>query len=394
MGDSLASVVLAEATDRKTISDRLGRYRRGRQQADSFYNEVNSHDGRRAEKLNGCANLLLFHDHGEHGNRLAAGYYCQQWKLCRICAMRRAAKTLGVLLPKVLQRMQERKTMRAFIVTLTTKDGPDCTERFNHLQDSLRRLTGRARQARKDGSGFVEMNKAAGMYSSTEATRGANSGEWHWHAHMVWIGEERPSWLNLKAEWEDVTGDSFIVHVAELKASQRRRRHPDLPIDEMGLAKELCEVCKYALKPQELQAADAWTVQASTVHRHFTRSYGSLRFTAQETEQIETENEEPALPGEPVTRLFRWWRAGSCYTELVAGGGEHIDRPLRIFGAHQVNKACTLRYRSRGLGGDSPLLDKRGKIGGTFAGAGPPAHRESVAARLSRPPSDREDCFA
>ncbi len=389
----VAEKVTAEASARSVLSERLGRYKRGRLAAEVMLAQVNQHDGRRAEKLKGCANLLLFHDHGAAGCRIAAGYYCQQWKLCQNCAMRRAARSHRILLPKVLDRMNRNKCMRAFLVTLTTKDGPRCAERFNHLQNSLRRYTGRARQARKDKSGYVELNKAAGVYCSTEATRGANSGEWHWHAHMLWIGTERPSWLMLKAEWENVTGDSYVVHVAEIKASQRRRRHPDLPLDEIGLAKELVEVCKYALKPQDLQPPDAWTVQTATERRHFTRSYGSLRFSAAETAQMEAESEDPTLPGEPVVRLYRWWSNGGCYTQLVGEAVDSIDRPLRAWGSHQVNRACALRYRSGGLGGASPLLDTRGKIGGTLHGAAPSIRRESVAARLARPPTDSENPF-
>ncbi len=414
---SLASIVMREATgERATVRERLDRYAKGIRSVEIIAAQVFQHDGRRAEKMHQCSRTLFFHDHGEAGAKLVAGYYCQQWKLCRVCAMRRAVRTLGVLLPKVHKRMMESGARRAFLVTLTTLNGADCGERFTHLQDSNRRMMDRVRKAKQRravGEPIeYEAQKAVGIYSASEATVNAKTQEWHWHQHQIWITDgDRPSVEMLKAEWYAITGDSFIVHVKELKASARRAFHPDQPMSEEALCRDLVEVCKYPLKPQELRPCDAWTVQASTAGRHFTRTYGALRFDAAETAAIEAETADAGeLPGEFKPRVFQWRRYGSYWIELVGEQRNNFDAPLRQLGARAVNAACERRYWSASAG-SGRHLDTGVKIGtdssqshgeagrvnrstGQTGGVDPPRSRPPPGVRMKSHPSPSEDCFS
>ncbi len=60
----------------------------------------------------------------------------------------------------------------------------------------------------------VEFAKAVGGVHSIEAKRGENSGQWHPHAHMVWLCHEAPDADKLSQRMAPAgLGDSFIVDV-------------------------------------------------------------------------------------------------------------------------------------------------------------------------------------
>jgi hypothetical protein len=334
------------------VESRLKRYARGRTWAEIMKNALEWSEPKRAEKIASCARLLQFRHYQDTDHRhLAGGFFCQQWKLCRICAIRRGAKVLSVLVPKIRQRFHEDtdKTLRAFLVTLTTKDGVDCKERFEHAQSSLRRYAQRARDHRRFSGPGVELNKAVGVFSSLEGGIGAGSGQWHWHFHQLWLSHERPSWHKLKAEWESVTGDSFVVHCVEMDFSKAR----DFSDEAMG--KDLCEVAKYAVKPAEMTQEHALTVQRSTIHKHFTRTYGSLRFTAEETAAIEDvqDAEQAEHCQGPYTDTMYQWGHGR-YSEI------DMTTILPASMRDDESRTITMRLRDRWLQGERRTVIGKG----------------------------------
>ncbi len=324
------------------VEDRLKRYARGRTWAEIMKTALDIREPKRAEKIGSCASLLQFRHYTDTEHRhLAGGFFCQQWKLCRICAVRRGAKVLQILVPKIRQRIEEDKTLHAYLVTLTTKDGPDCKERFEHAQDCLRRYGQRARDHRRGQGDHVELNRAVGIFSSLEGGIGKGSGEWHWHFHQLWLSHTRPSFDDLKKEWHELTGDSFIVHCVEMNFSKAR----DLSDEAMG--RDLCEVAKYAVKPAEMTQDHALTVQRSTMNKHFTRTYGALRFTAEETAAIElvqdAEREEQCT-GPYLDTMYRW--SYGRYSEI--DGTTIMPTQLQ----DDENRTITMRLRDRWLQGD------------------------------------------
>ena len=385
---------------RKTLAQRLAKHTRGRQLAPAILPLLSEYSSRRACKLNECGRVLMARDAGTAGSAVS-GYYCQQWKLCRICAARRSSKSLSILLPKVNYLMATDPTSKAYLVTLTVKGSPDdeCGERFNHLMASVKRyMRTRVENTRNNGS-FTEPCKAAGIFSATETTRGTSGNSWHWHCHGIWVvpANVRISHTALSNEWHRATGDSYIVDVRELDASKNRR--VGSAIETGALAGDLAEVCKYALKPQGLSPADCITVQKATAGRHFTRTYGSLRFTADETAALEAEQPEVEHAEAPA-RVFVWHHAMGRYAEQVGTAYDAIDHHPRLLGCRAVNLAEETRKRaeSRGVavlvapGG----LDTGGKIVRSEANRPTGKHEKRPwprPGRLREAPGPSENCF-
>jgi len=181
-----------------------------------------------------CGNYLHFREWLAHGGKMTlhAGHFCQVGLMCPLCAIRRGAK--------MLRRYVERasfiaRTHDLWLVTLTVKNGPDLAERFDHLKHSLKRLRIRARD------GYGAMARSDGALWSTEFTKRETG--WHPHVHMVWAvpkGQDPIRWgagSQLSADWQAITGDSFITHAAPIRAD-----------DQDKLINAFCEVLKYALK--------------------------------------------------------------------------------------------------------------------------------------------------
>jgi hypothetical protein len=122
---------------------------------------------------------------------------------------------------------------------LTVKDGPDLAERFKHLHAGQRELW--MRKHRRRGSCLDGVRAAVWSY---EVKRGAGSGLWHPHLHMVAMSEHPVDAARLREEWHAITGDSFIVDVR--------------PIDQADPASGFLEVFKYALKFSDMAPAETF----------------------------------------------------------------------------------------------------------------------------------------
>jgi len=120
------------------------------------------------------------------------------------------------MLARYYDRFDEVKTangrLRAYMVTVTVKDGDDLTERMNHLTKSVRYL----HKKRHLKNRVSEAKKAFGAVWSYEVKRGKNSKLWHPHCHAIWLCESPPIQEKLSQEWLRITGDSFIVDVREI----------------------------------------------------------------------------------------------------------------------------------------------------------------------------------
>ena len=125
-----------------------------------------------ATKLQGCANYLVFKRYLTVDEvRLHAANFCKKHLLCPFCAMRRGAKYLQVYKQRLDVVLQENPNLRAFMVTLTVKDGENLSERFTHLRKALKKYQEQRRNALK-GQRQVEYAKAFGGVMSIEIKRG------------------------------------------------------------------------------------------------------------------------------------------------------------------------------------------------------------------------------
>lgn len=232
------------------LPGRVGRYgqakRRALEVAEYLATDSSSQLAPRlSQRVESCGDYLLFrHYFTVDEVRLHAAQFCKKHLLCPLCAIRRGAKALGAYLPRYEAVKAARADLVPFLVTLTVKDGSDLRERFRHLQTAQRELWMRKHRGR--GSAVDGIEAAVWSY---EVKRGAGSGLWHPHLHMVAMARQQPEQVRLSDEWHSITGDSFIVDVR--------------PIDQADPASGFLEVFKYALKFSDMEPADtvrAWEV--------------------------------------------------------------------------------------------------------------------------------------
>lgn len=220
-----------------------------------------------ADKLHSCGNWLLFRDYYTIGKMLLhSAKFCQKHLLCPLCAIRRGGKYLKAYLEKLKEVQADHPAMKAYLVTFTVKNGECLKERYYHLRQAMKKMT----QARRDylsnprKNRHVEFAKALGGVHSIEFKRGANSGLWHPHVHMVWLCNEKPDAFKLSEEWKHWTGDSFIVDVTEFH-------------DQEDIVSGFMEVFKYALKFSELSLEDNWHAFEVLSNKRLVDPFGCLR---------------------------------------------------------------------------------------------------------------------
>jgi hypothetical protein len=254
-------------------------------------------------RLSQCGDYLLFRHYLEADSvRLHAAQFCKYHLLCPLCAIRRGAKALEAYLPRYEVILGEKPHLRPLLVTLTVKDGANLGERFRHLRGAVQRLNRR----RGRGRGVSCWERVAGAVWSYEVKRGKGSGLWHPHAHAFVLADGPVDQTRLRDEWQQITGDSFIVDVRPI----------------VGEAVDgFCEVFKYAVKFSDMEVAD--TVAAATVLRgeRLISSCGVFRGV-----EIPDELEDDPLEG-PYVELFYRYLAGRGYSVVGTKTGESRPRP-------------------------------------------------------------------
>tara|TARA_B100001057_G_C22842391_1_gene947584 strand:- start:231 stop:1541 length:1311 start_codon:yes stop_codon:yes gene_type:complete len=249
-------------------------------------------------QLCSCGNYLVFHQYHTVGQvRLAKASFCKNHLMCQLCAIRRGAKQVQGYLGKFEQVVAKNTSLRPYMLTLTVKNGESLPERFDHLQNSVRKLLQRRRDFVSKGLGKTQLGKSDGGVFSYELTK-SKSG-WHPHCHMVvMLDPENPidfpfdtrpqkydkeAWSKLpplekkneKAlwqkwgadasnsalakEWEKITGDSKIVDIRPIEGDP---------------AQGFVEVFKYALKFSDLKPKENIEAYSYLKGKRLTGSFG------------------------------------------------------------------------------------------------------------------------
>lgn len=276
------------------LPKRVDRYGKAKSSALDTAEYIQTHGGPQlqqlAQRVASCGEYLVFRHYFTvdqvklHGARL-----CMKHLLCKLCAIRRGAKYLAAYLQRFELLRASNPRLRAYLVTLTVKDGDDLKERFDHLHKSQRELW--KQKARGRGS---PLDGVAGAVWSYEVKRGSGSGKWHPHLHMIALAEHldgedyhEGTLGALSASWHNITGDSFMVNVK--------------PIDQDDPATGFVEVFKYAVKFSDQSHAD--TLHAFQVLRgkRLIASSGVFRGVP---EPLDLLDDSEALEGLPYVTLF------------------------------------------------------------------------------------------
>ena len=240
-----------------------------------------------AQRLQSCGEYLLFRDYYTVGKvRLHAARFCKKHLLCPLCAIRRGAKMVKAYLDRLEVIKAERPNLKAYLVTLTVKNGPDLLERYTHLQRSVHKL----HKTRTGKGQYSEACKADGAVWSFEFKRGANSKEWHPHMHAVWLAEEEPDKFELSKQWKAITGDSFIVDVTPFH-------------DQEDVVSGFLEVFKYAVKFSDLPMEDNWHGYQVLAGKRLIASFGAFRAV----EIPESLTDEPLDELPYIEHLYRYF---------------------------------------------------------------------------------------
>lgn len=282
-----------EASGIEALPQRVNRYGEAKKRAlvqAEYIDQVGNHP-LLARRVRECGDYLAFrHYFTVDEVRLHAAYLCEKHLLCPLCAIRRGSKALQAYLPRYEAIKATKGLLRPFLVTLTIKDGPDLVERFEHLHKSQRELWKRKQRGR--GSPLDQVEAAVWSY---EVKRGAGSGDWHPHLHMVAMAEVAPDAVALSRSWHEITGDSFIVDVR--------------PINEADPVSGFCEVFKYALKFSDMNPAETFEAFEVLKGRRLIGSAGLFRGVS----VPETLTDEP-LDGLPFVELLYRYFGGGGYS--------------------------------------------------------------------------------
>lgn len=262
---------------------------------------------KKALELRDCGNYLHFRNYYTvDAVRLHAASFCRVHLLCPLCAIRRGSKALGAYLDRFRVIQATNLGIRFSMVTYTVKNGPDLLQRFDHLKDCLSAVMKRRRNARGVSRHKTEWEKVLGVVGSFEVKRGKNSGEWHPHCHMIVLHTERMDAKAMREEWERITGDSKVFHIAPA-------RHPREP------ERDFVEVFKYAVKFSDMTRADNVEAFLKLQGRRFLFSAGE--FWGVKVPDDLTDGGE-GLEGLPFIDLFYRYLEGVGYS-LAATGKPH-----------------------------------------------------------------------
>ena len=270
----------------------------------------NTETGKLATKLQGCANYLVFKRYLTVDEvRLHAANFCKKHLLAPFCAMRRGAKYLQVYKQRLDVVLQENPKLRAFMVTLTVKDGENLSSGSRicvRLSRSIRSSAGMLSKVKSRSN----MQSAAGGVMSIEVKRGRNSGLWHPHVHMIWLCNQAPSASQLSKEWLELTGDSYIVDVREFYGE--------------SVVDGFLEVFKYALKFSDMELADNWEAFQTLKAKRLVDNFGLFRGV-----QVPDDLTDDDIDDEFILLLYRFIK-GSGFNFVGQGNTAEIMEILGV----------------------------------------------------------------
>jgi Replication protein len=279
-----------------SLVGRVARYGAAKAHALAVAESTRSVDATIAGKVADCGSYLLFrHYYRVDELRLHAASFCKKHLLCSLCAIRRGAKMVQAYMARTEAVLANRPHLTLELVTLTVRDGADLAERFDHLHRCQRELWKQKQRGR--GSVLDGVESAVWSY---EVKRGAGSGLWHPHLHMVAMVRTPTDALRLRDEWFRVTGDSFVVDTRPMTGA----------VGDNSAIGGFLEVFKYAVKVSSMAPEDAVHAWQVLQGRRLIGSAGRYRGIV-----VPDDLADEALDDEPFTlMLYRYLAHAGGYT--------------------------------------------------------------------------------
>ncbi len=228
--------------------------------------------------------------------RLTGAKFCKKTHLCPLCAIRRGLKVLKSYVDRYDYIKIKHPDMRASMITLTVKNGPYLQERFDHLQRGVKRLLKRRRDYLTKGRGKTQFRHVEGLVGTYEVTNKGNG--WHPHTHLIVLHREDIDQDALSAEWQEITGDSFIVDIRPIQ-------NPD------NAADDFVEVFKYAIKFSDLSLSDNWQAYEILKGKRLIYSAGKFRGVSLPDEWLDEE-----LDGLPYFKMMYRYFGDAGYVQV------------------------------------------------------------------------------
>lgn len=270
------AVRATEGGKQSDLAKRLDRYGTAKSHTKavlSAIGETRAKDlGLRWKRIIECGDWLRFRDYYTVGQiKLAGANFCRKHLVCSLCAIRRASRLLASYLDRWTAIAKDRPQLRAHLATLTVRNSHDLGEVLAHLLDCLRLLHRRRNNQRQPSI----MHVVEGGVYAVELTHDQVTG-WHPHVHAIWLSEDlsmcdQASTFALRAEWEKITGDSFMCDLRPIQAEL------STDSDINPFAKGFAEVFKYAMKPSELGADRLAEAYPELAGKRLVGSFGLFR---------------------------------------------------------------------------------------------------------------------
>ncbi len=177
-----------------------------------------------ALRMKQCCSLFKHLTCGQHTLRSYPTFRCKK-PFCPDCAAERANRLSRQTEAKIAEAMRTNKGRLCFL-TLTMKNAATLDGGLSNLKKSF------ANFKRKK----VFKERIKGYFGGFDYTFNSKTNDFHVHLHLIILRGKFWKQSDISDAWRDVTGDSFIVDIREIKDA----------------GKGVKEVCKYAVKPNDL----------------------------------------------------------------------------------------------------------------------------------------------
>jgi hypothetical protein len=177
-----------------------------------------------ALRLKQCCSAFRVLTCGQHTLRSYPTFRCKKL-FCPDCAAERANRLSRQTEAKIAEAMQTNKG-RLCLLTLTMKNAAALDGGLSNLKKAFTQF--------KRKKVFKERIK--GYFGGFEYTFNPKTNDFHVHLHLIVLRGKFWNQSDIYDAWRDVTGDSFIVDIREIKDAH----------------KGVKEVCKYVVKSNDL----------------------------------------------------------------------------------------------------------------------------------------------